>query len=123
MSDEQEESQDRTERASDAPLDLVKERETFVRSFLKKGVEYTEALLRENLEIREELLSLRTENTRLRAQVASDDAIRDLLRTVDRLEQERNALLERSHQLEESRRRHEGRAAEIEQEVNDLANL
>jgi len=112
-----------SKRGSDVPLDLARERETFVRSFLKKGVEYTELLLRENEEIRRELAGVRAENARLRAQVASDDAIRDLLRKIEGLEAERNALVQRSHELEESRRNFDARQAESEQEVNDLANL
>jgi hypothetical protein len=42
-------------RGSDLPVNLLKEREAFVRSFLRKGVEYTELLLRENQDIRREL--------------------------------------------------------------------
>lgn len=109
--------------ASDVPLDLARERETFVRSFLRKGVEYTELLLRENEDLREQLASLGAENARLRAQIASDDAIRDLLRKIEGLETERNALMERSARLEASRRDVDERQEEIEQEVNDLANL
>jgi hypothetical protein len=108
---------------SDVPLDLAKERESFVRSFLRKGVEYTELLLRENEEQRREMAAIRAENARLRAQVASDDAIRDLLRKIEGLETERNALLARSAALEESRKGFDERQSEIEQEVNDLANL
>lgn len=104
-------------------MDLVKERETFVRSFLKKGVEYTEILLQENQALRDEIASLQTDATRLRAQIASDDAIRDLLRTVEKLETERNSLLEKSTELEERRMEHQDRHEEVEQEVNDLANL
>ncbi len=110
-------------RGSDLPVNLLKEREAFVRSFLRKGVEYTELLLRENQDIRRELSGLRAENARLRAQVASDDAIRELLRTIEGPESEHNALVERSMELEHSRRRNDERQAEIEQEVNDLANL
>lgn len=123
MSEKPRDDGDRDARASDVPQDLVEEREVFVRSFLKKGVEYTELLLHENQDLREELTALRRDNASLRAQVASDDAIRDLLRTVERLEKERKDLLARSAELEESRRQYEGRAQEIEQEVNDLANL
>lgn len=110
-------------RSSDTPMDLLKERETFVRSFLRKGVEYTELLLRENQDLRYEMGQLRADNARLRAQVASDDAIRDLLRTIEGLEAERNALVARSQALEASRQRTTERQQEIEQEVNDLANL
>lgn len=123
MSSDSNQRKDAMKRESDVPLDLARERETFVRSFLRKGVEYTELLLRENEELRDQLAGLRAENARLRAQIASDDAIRDLLRKIEGLETERNALVERSARLEESRRDVDARQEEIEQEVNDLANL
>ena len=104
-------------------MDLVKEREAFVRSFLRKGVEYTEALLEESRELRSEIADLRAENARLRAQIASDDAIKDLLKTIERLEKERGNLLERSEQLEQTEQERRDRQAAVEQEINDLANL
>ncbi|MFW5876935.1 MAG: GAF domain-containing protein [Myxococcota bacterium] len=113
----------REERASDAPTDLVKEREQFVRNFLKKGVEFTEQLLHENVELRHEVAQLRDDVTRLRAQVASDDAIRDLLRTVEALEREKNNLLDKSTELEQTQREEEQRYVQVEGELNDLANL
>jgi len=108
---------------SEAPLDLTKERETFVRTFLRKGVEFAEELLQENKHLRAELSRLQTENARLRTQVASDDAIRELLRTIEGLERERNDLIERSSELERVWRRYEGRYTDLENELNDLANL
>ena len=42
-------------RASDMPMDLRKERESFVRTYLKRGVELTEELLGENEELRGEI--------------------------------------------------------------------
>ena len=69
---------DRTRRPSDLPGDLVREREAFVRSFLKKGFELTEELLVENTGLRGEIARVRDENARLRAAVASSEAIRDL---------------------------------------------
>ena len=111
------------ERSSDAPVDLVKERETFVRSFLKKGVELTEELLHENVELRDEAARLRQENARLRAQVASDDAIRSLLAKIEELEVEKKSLVTRSEELAEAQASDEGRYVEIERELNDLANL
>ncbi|MFW6051207.1 MAG: GAF domain-containing protein [Myxococcota bacterium] len=113
----------REQRASDAPTDLVKEREQFVRNFLKKGVEFTEQLLHENQDLRQELAGLRSDNARLRAQVASDDAIRDLIRTVEALEREKNNLLEKSNELEQTQREEERRYVQVESELNDLANL
>lgn len=113
----------RERRASDVPVDLAKERESFVRTFLRKGVELTEELLGENAELRKEVARLDRDNARLRAQLASDDAIRDLLRKIDELEAEKRALLDRSSELEASRREDEGRYARVEAELNDLANL
>src|SRR5690606_12012663 len=73
--------------------------------------------------LREQLAQAQNENTRLRAQVASDDAIRDLIRTIDRLEDERRQLLARSSELQESTKETEHRNLEVEQELHDLANL
>lgn len=119
MSDER----DTTTRGSDVPGDLIKERENFVRSFLRKGVEYTEAFLDQNRELRERLEAVEAENAQLRSQLASDDAIRDLLRSIERLEGERKALLDRSSKLERTEREATVRTEAIEQEFNDLANL
>jgi hypothetical protein len=123
MSDDTRNREERLARTSDVPLDLAKERETFVRSFFKRGVELTESLMHENEELRSRIDDLEQDNAKLRGQIASDDAIRDLLRTIEKLEEERAALLHRSESLEATRRSVEGRQEEIEQEVNDLANL
>lgn len=114
---------ERPTRASDIPLDLAKERETFVRQFLKKGVEVTETLIAENAQLRKDLDEAELENARLRAQVASDNAIHDLLQKIEGLEAERNALIAKSKVLEEEGKDRDGQQAAIEQEVNDLANL
>lgn len=118
-----EESDERTHRSSDAPVDLSQERESFVRQFLRKGVELTEGLLEENKVLVDKLQELQQENARLRAQIASDDAIRDLIRKIDRLEAERNELLTRSTQLEATKQESEVRNTQVEQELHDLANL
>lgn len=118
MSDEE-----RERRPSEHPADLTREREQFVRQFLRKGVEVTESLLEENREVREQLQRTRDENARLRAQVASDDAIRDLLKKIEQLESERRSLLAKSDELDQRTRQNEVRTSEIEQELHDLANL
>src|SRR5690606_32606109 len=100
-----------------------RERESFVRQFLRKGVELTESLIEDNKALRSDLAEAQREIARLRAQVASDDAIRDLLRKIEALEVERNKLIERSSALEESTRRTETRNFEVEQALHDLANL
>ena len=103
--------------------ELLREREAFVKNFLRKGVEFTEELLKENADLQARLTQLEHDNTGLRTQVKSDDAIRDLLRTIEALEKEKRSLLDKSSQLEQASRRYEGRYAAIEQELNDLANL
>ncbi len=109
-------SDEREDRSSDRPADLSRERESFVRQFLRKGVELTESLIEDNKALRSDLAEAQREIARLRAQVASDDAIRDLLRKIEALEVERNKLIERSSALEESTRRTETRNFEVEQE-------
>ncbi|MBZ0118819.1 MAG: GAF domain-containing protein [Sandaracinaceae bacterium] len=114
---------ERPARTSDVPVDLGRERESFVRTFLRKGVELTEGLLEENKSLQAQLAESQREIARLRAQVASDDAIRDLIRKIDSLERERNELLAKSTQLEQFTRQTEDRNYEVEQELHDLANL
>lgn len=116
-------SGERDKRSSDAPVDLEREREQFVRQFLRRGFEITELMLAENQALREELDRAREENARLRTQLASDDAIRDLIRRIDALEVERRHLLARSDELAEASREHERKSAEMEVELHDLANL
>ncbi len=116
-------SDDRNDRPSDAPADLGREREVLVRQFLRRGFEITESMLTENQTLRDQIERLRDENARLRAQVASDDAIRDLIRRIDSLEVERRELLARSDELAESSRENERKSTEIEAELHDLANL
>lgn len=123
MNDERPKRRPRDKRPSDAPIDLTREREAFVRTFLRKGVELTEDLLRENQELQGKLAHLQMDNARLRAQVASDDAIRELLRTVEALELEKAELMNRSRELEKATDKHQGRYTELEHELNDLANL
>ncbi|HET6335167.1 MAG TPA: GAF domain-containing protein [Polyangiales bacterium] len=110
------------DRTSERP-DLRAERETFVRNFLHKGVELTEDLIRENSSLETQLQKYQEENGRLRAQLASNDAIRELLQTIESLQQERTGLLNRSDELEKQHEVHAERYTAVEQELNDLASL
>lgn len=103
----------------DAPGDLRHQREEFVRSFLHKSAELTEELIRDNQSMEEQLIQLRAENSKLRAQLASNDTARELLATVERLEAEQKELLQRSSELT----LYEQRQADTERELNDLASL
>lgn len=109
--------------AHEATRDLRSEREDFVRTFLHKGAELAEELLRENQGMDEQLRQLREENATLRAHLASNDAIRELLVTIEGLEQERKLLLQRSGEIEQKFAQREQHQSEIERELNDLASL
>lgn len=108
---------------SDHPHDLTARREEFLRSFVRRGVELTEELLGENRVLQERLLDLEQDNARMRAQLASDDAIRELLTKIEALERERSLLVSRSSQLESVTRQAEGRYREIEHDLTELASL
>lgn len=114
---------DRAHRTSDVPADLKEEREAFVRQFLRRGFELTEDVLAENRALREQVQRAQEDNARLRAALASADAIKDLIKRIDGLEAERNDLVSQSTSLAEITRRSEERTNEVEQELHDLANL
>ena len=81
---------------SDVPVDdLKKERDAFIQQFFRKGAQLTEELLRENERLRDKVSDLESENGKLVAHLASDAAIRDLLRKIDQLESEKQDLLAR----------------------------
>lgn len=114
---------DRAHRTSDVPADLKEEREAFVRQFLRRGFELTEDVLSENRDLRTQMQKMQEDNARLRAALASNDAIKDLIKKIDVLEIERQSLVSQSNTLAESSRRSEERTSEVEQELHDLANL
>lgn len=104
------------------PEDLTKERDQFIQQFFRKGAQLTEELLKENERLQERIAALESENGRLRAHVASDTAIRDLLRKIDELEAEKKALLQRSAGQKDDDR-FASHHAELEAELASLANL
>jgi hypothetical protein len=103
----------------DTHEDVRQDREEFVRSFLHKSAELTEELLRDNQQLELQLTEQREENAKLRAQLASDDAVRELLQKNDDLERERRMLLARASELSAN----EQRQAELERDLNDMASL
>lgn len=113
----------RRRRTSDLPPDLAEEREEFLRTFLAKGARFTEELIAEHHALRARANELEVENAKLRTQLASNDAIRDLLRTIETLERERNTLLDKIDETDAARTDFEHRYGEIEAQFNDLATL
>ena len=100
-----------------------RQRDTFLQTFFQKGAEFTHDLLRENERLRKQSFDLEQENAQLRTQLASNDAIRDLLRKVEELEREKSALLSSMYEAEAISTRFCNRQSEMEDELHKLANL
>jgi hypothetical protein len=105
------------------PDDLRTRREEFVKNFLSKGAQLTEELIREREETRHVVTVLEEENARLRAQLASDEAIRDLLRKIEDLEKEKDQIIRQFREVEDAKSRYAATTVEIESELANLANL
>jgi len=114
-------------RSDRPPVDLAAQlklqRESFVSTFFKKGAEFTEELVVENDRLRGALADLERDNAALRTQLASDEAIRDLLRKIEELEREKQALLSHVHEAEAHSTQFSSRHEQIEEELASLANL
>ena len=108
---------------SDAPgTDLKSERDLFLKKFTR-GAKLTEEFLREVEQLQDRLRELEAENAGLRAKVEADDAIRDLLSKIERLESEKRELLSRFHRVEAVNSEFTQRVQEVESEFANLANL
>ncbi|MGH7328107.1 MAG: GAF domain-containing protein, partial [Polyangiaceae bacterium] len=88
------------------------QRDTFVHTFFKKGAEFTEDLLRENERLRKEVVDVEEQNTKLRTQLKSDQAMRELLKKIELLEKEKHKLLTQVHEVEAVSTRFSTRYAE-----------
>jgi hypothetical protein len=109
-------------RAASATSDRAR-METFVQQFFHKGAQLTEELLQENEHLRKAHLQLESENAALRTQLASDHAMRDLLRKIKQLEKEKDELLSHVHEAEMQSTRFGARFHEMEEELSKLANV
>ena len=108
---------------SDAPgPDLLNQRDQFLKKFTR-GSKLTEEFLREVEQLHERMRDLENENAGLRAKVEADQAIRDLLSKINRLEVEKRELLSRFHRAEAVNSEFTARVQEVESEFANLANL
>ena len=115
---------DKKGRDSDRPLpELKKERDSFIHTFFTKGAQFTQELVNENTRLRHRLGELEQESAKLRAQVASDDAIHKLLKTIDGLEREKGTLISQYQQAEAASSRWVDQYTEVEGELANFANL
>ena len=103
--------------------DLKRERDAFIQQFFRKGAQFTDELLRENQRLRRESSEIEHENSRLRAALASNEAIRDLLKKIELLEQEKAQLLSKSARMRQMTDEFNLRYAEVETELSNLASL
>lgn len=105
------------------PDDLKKERDAFIQQFFRKGAQFTEELLKENERLRDRIADLEHENGKLRAHLASDEAIRDLIRKIEDLEREKQELVSRSARAEAVKDNFTALYQEVEGELANFANL
>jgi len=114
----------RVNRRGDAPTpvkkdDLKQKRDAFLQTFFKRGAALTDELVAENKRLRSQIEALEEEGASLRTQLASDNAIRDLLRKIGQLEREKARLLSAVHDQADI----SSRFAEVESELESFANL
>jgi hypothetical protein len=114
---------DRKPSRSDAPgPDLSLEREQFLKTF-SKGAQLSREFVEEYEGLQRRLQELQAENSRLRAVVEADDAIRSLIRKIDALELEKRELLSHYRRVEELTSDFNARVREMEDDFANLANL
>jgi hypothetical protein len=118
------EKKGRGSQRSDRPVQVVaaelkEKRDAFLQTFFKRGAELTDELVSENRRLRDLLGTLEMENAALKTQLASDNAIRDLLKKIAELEREKARLLSTVNQQEEIT----SRFVEVEAELESFANL
>lgn len=108
---------------SDSPSpDLRSERDKFVKTFTR-GSSLTDEFIHDYDRLLDRLQELETENAELRARVAADRAVRDLVTKIEKLESEKRELLSRTSKAEATTNQFTARVQEVETEFSNLANL
>jgi len=102
---------------------LTVQREEFLETFFKRGAEFTNELLHEVQTLQQRLKALEDENAALKLQLASDDAIRDLLVKIEALEKEKRSLASNIENAKAASSDYEVRYREVEIELDAMANL
>ncbi len=108
---------------SEDPLNLTAKREEFLDNFFKRGAHFTTELLGEIDSLRKRVSNLSDENANLQTHLASDDAIRDLLTTIEKLEEDKHKLRTRMKDADNENRNYIDRYAVVEAELDGMANL
>lgn len=110
-------------RSDPPPEDLKRERDTFIQQFFRRGAQLSEELLSDIEALRAQVRDLEAENARLRSQVASDQAIRELLGKIEGLEEEKRKLVAQSLRPPQPGDEFARRFAELEAELASLGTL
>ena len=116
-------NQENEYKSDDDILNFSAKSEEFLETFFRKGAEFTEQLLIEVQRGRTKIDELKEENIRLRSQLASDDAVRDLLSKIQLLEEEKNSIRQNADIAVKEYKDYEGRYVEMERELDQMANL
>jgi len=116
-------AEEKTTSDSNSPApDLKSERDKFVKSFTR-GSRLTDEFIQDYERLLDKLAALEAENANLRAQVAADRAVRELVQKIERLEAEKSDLLSRTNRAEAISNQFTTRVQEVESEFSNLANL
>ena len=107
----------------DDTFDFGARSEEFLETFFRKGAEFTEQLLHEAQNMRTRIQDLTEENVQLRSQLASDDAVKDLLTKIQALEEEKTKIRRSVDNAKREFQSYEDRYVEMEQELDQMANL
>ncbi len=110
-------------RSDPPPEDLKRERDTFIQQFFRRGAQISEELLSDIERLRHQVTELESDNVRLRAQLASDGAIRDLLRKIEELEADQRKLIHESMRPDAPQAEFARRFAELENELAHMGTL
>ncbi len=112
----------KTSDSNSPPPDLKSERDRFVKSFTR-GSRLTDVFIQDYEHLLDRLGKLEGENANLRAQVAADRAVRELVQKIESLEAEKTDLLSRTNRAEAISNQFTTRVQEVESEFSNLANL
>ncbi len=101
--------------------ELSRKAEEFMGVF-KKGMQFTQELLKENERLRYKIVKLEEDNKNLNKRVSAPE-VSKLQQTIAQLEQEKAALVDQYREVEEENKDFASRYVEVEEENNNLANL
>ncbi|MBN2341126.1 MAG: GAF domain-containing protein [Deltaproteobacteria bacterium] len=109
--------------ADDVIFDFSARSEEFLETFFRKGAEFTEQMLAESQKMKARIQELTEENIQLRSQLASDDAVKDLLYKIQKLEEEKTRIRMSADDAKREFQSYEDRYEEMERELDQMANL